>query len=416
MKFNFLQYLKNSQLLTNLAFVALLISGAYIILLWSPNVLGKYNSSNFEIIIFLIPLIILCPIYFLNINKNIAHRFELILIFIIIIVGVFNTIFSDNPTNTYPRMRLFITTGVMALWASMFLLTNQRKRDVFAWFCCFCLAIIAPVELLGFFTNWIGPGPFQIFDLHQIPLGTKMILLSPGPIHLLLAPDPKKRVAGGVLAFLALLVIFLTGKRGTLLACAAMAIVWLYYYIPRLRAITAAVGLAIVLSLPITGSMIYNKLDPQILKHYSDLHRLELYLFAHHIWEQHPILGMGLRAYTHQKYLTNYNQSDKRLNDFPTWVNKLQTFDDMYVTLFVECGTLMALLYLILIIYIVFGYWRKLNYSETRAEDWYQLLVILGFGIHSLTYDSLVFPAINWLFHVQLGLLAGYQSVKIAQE
>jgi hypothetical protein len=45
----------------------------------------------------------------------------------------------------------------------------------------------------------------------------------------------------------------------------------------------------------------------------------------------------------------------------------------------------------------------------SSSLEWYRLLVLLGFAIHSLSYDSLLFPSVNWLFHVQLGLMAGYQ-------
>jgi hypothetical protein len=42
------------------------------------------------------------------------------------------------------------------------------------------------------------------------------------------------------------------------------------------------------------------------------------------------------------------------------------------------------------------------------------VLVLLGFAIHSLTYDSLLFPPVNWLFHVQVGIMAGYQASETA--
>jgi O-antigen ligase len=411
-----LPFFKNSSLLINLAFGVLLISGAYILLLWSPNVLGKYDSSTVKIIIYTLPWVMLWPIYSMNVIKNRQHRLELILIYIVIILGILNTIFSDDPAKTYPPMRTLILTGVVVLWASMFLLTDQLKRDVFAWFCCFCLAIIAPVELLGYFTNWFGPGPFQIFNNHPIPLGTEMILLSPGPIHLLLAPERKKRVAGGILAFFGILVIFLAGKRGSILAVAAMTVVWMYYYFPRLRAIIITATLATIMLLLVTLPRIYRALNPQIPKQNSILTRLELFPFALYIWEKHPILGIGLRSYTHQKYLAKYHQWDKPLKSFPATVKKLQTFDDMYLTAFVELGTPMALTYFGLIMYILFTYYRKLQSCETRPGDWYQLLVFLGFAIHSMTYDSLLFPSVNWLFHVQLGLMASYNTASFDAE
>jgi hypothetical protein len=38
------------------------------------------------------------------------------------------------------------------------------------------------------------------------------------------------------------------------------------------------------------------------------------------------------------------------------------------------------------------------------------MLILLGFAIHSLSYDSLLFPPVNWVFHVQLGIMAGYHA------
>ena len=92
-------------------------------------------------------------------------------------------------------------------------------------------------------------------------------------------------------------------------------------------------------------------------------------------------------------------------------VATLHTFDNMILTALVELGSLLALLYLGLILVIVVRYGRKLWASPASPTlEWYRMLVLLGFAIHSLSYDSLLVVPVNWVFHVQLGLMAAYHA------
>ena len=94
---------------------------------------------------------------------------------------------------------------------------------------------------------------------------------------------------------------------------------------------------------------------------------------------------------------------------------RLQTLDNMLLTGLVELGTVMTLFYLGLVIFILVKYCRRLrSLPESSPLDWYRVLVLLGFAIHSLTYDSLLFPPVNWLFHVQVGIMAGYHASETA--
>jgi hypothetical protein len=69
----------------------------------------------------------------------------------------------------------------------------------------------------------------------------------------------------------------------------------------------------------------------------------------------------------------------------------------------------MTLAYLGLIFYIIGQYCRQTHpFARVNPAEFLRLLPLLGFALQSLTYDSLMFPQINWLFHVQLGILAGY--------
>ena len=173
--------------------------------------------------------------------------------------------------------------------------------------------------------------------------------------------------------------------------------------------------MAIALILPLEAKRQFARLDPKIPHYVSILHRLELYNFALHVWKTHPLMGIGLRPFTHEKYLPDYQLHNQELHDFPQAIATLQTLDNMLLTGLVEFGTVMTLFYLALVILILVRYCRRLRSSpESSPLDWYRVLVLLGFAIHSLTYDSLLFPPVNWLFHVQVGIMAGYHASETA--
>jgi O-antigen ligase len=408
----YLSYIFKTPLINKLAFYTLLGSGAFVILLWSPNVLGKRIDYWDKIIIFMLPWGMLWLAYSWKILADKDHRFEIILIVAIIAFGIINVFLSDSVAKSTPQMRDFLVTGVFALWASMFLLTDQHRRQVFDWFCCICLAIIVPAEVIWWLVRDVNLDEvFHIFTLHAIPLGTLIILLSPGPIHLLASKNYQVKLFGLLLVFSVLMLTFITHKRGTWLAMAAMLVVGILYLVRRRRYLLVTLVVVMTLILSVQAKRIYARLDPNIPHYASILQRVELYNFALHIWETHPFFGMGLRPMTHAKYLMDYQQLNKNLTEFPQSIAKLQTFDNLLLTGFVELGSLMTLSYLGLVLFIVTRYIRALRSSPaTGVTDWYRLLVLFGFAIHSMSYDSFVFPPVNWLFHVQLGIMAGYYA------
>ena len=79
---------------------------------------------------------------------------------------------------------------------------RQRRRQVFDWFCAGVLAIIVPAEIIV----WLVPGHFghkvfTMFILNPIPLGTLIILLSPGPMSLLFQRYPGLDRSAGCWSF-----------------------------------------------------------------------------------------------------------------------------------------------------------------------------------------------------------------------
>ena len=118
----------------HLAFWAFLVSGIFTVLLSSPNVLGIGYSSRLGIFLYLAPWILLWLRYSWGMITDKNLRPEIILLLILIFLGVLNVIHSDDPSNSYRSMPVFLLSGVVALWTSMFLFTDQRRRQVFDWF------------------------------------------------------------------------------------------------------------------------------------------------------------------------------------------------------------------------------------------------------------------------------------------
>ncbi len=408
----YLSPINRSSLFNQLAFYSLLGSGAYILLLWSPHILGDLLSRYSKGLIFIFPWLMLWLAYSWQVVANREHRWEIALIVSIIILGIVNVVFSDVPAISPTPMRNFLLTGIFALWTSMFLLTDPRRRQVFDWCCAGALAVILPVEIIVWLGRGnYGPHVFQIFTRHPIPLGTVIILLSLGPVRLIATKNFPARLFGWLLVLLSGMLIFLTHKRGAWLALAAILLVSVIYLVRRRRYLVLTLILLVALLLPLEAHRRFARLDPKINNDLTILHRLELFHFALHIWKTHPFMGIGLRSFTHERYLSDYHLHNQELREFPRAVASLQTLDNLFLTGFVELGAVMTLCYLALVILILVKYCRRLRSSpESSPLDWYRVLVLLGFAIHSLTYDSLLVPPVNWLFHVQMGILAGYHA------
>jgi O-antigen ligase len=292
----------------------------------------------------------------------------------------------------------------------MFLFTDQRRRNEFGVFCCCCLVIVAPAEIINYLAKgWGDPASINLFTINPIPTGTLVILLSLGPLYCLLSESSKIKIVGYILLIFGLALICMSQKRGAWISLGVMVLVGITYWRSKFKYYVLALLLAVLLFISFRVWHNYKSLDANIPSHMSILYRLEMYPFALHIFTSHPLLGIGLRPYMHEQYLADYQQHNIAIMDFGENVKILQTFDNMLVTGFVEMGSLMTLAYLTLIALIIIKYCRKVRPClSSRAADFLILLPLLGFGVHSLTYDSLMFPQINSLFHVELGILAGY--------
>jgi O-antigen ligase len=402
------------------------LSGAFIILLSSDNILGLSLGQYPKLALYSLPWLMLWPVYSLQVLTLPTYRTEIILIGSILFLGIVNILLSNQSVKSYLIMSRFLATGILATWVCLFLLHDKAQRQAFDLFCCICLGLVAPIEIIGFLARReYASGLMNIFTHNPIPVGTLVLLLFSGPLQLMLSSSRKKQLIAVGLLLLGVALILVTQKRGSLLALMGMLVVGVIYFWRRRWVLWGGLMvLLITLILPFQWLVSSRSLNPANPSDISILCRLESYPFALHIFKQHPFFGTGLRSFTQEKYLLDYQLRNpdlldltrfhhdcgqKYLTSFPAFVQKMQTFDNMLVTAFVELGALMTLAYLGLIFYIIVKYCRLTSpFASANPAEFLRLLPLLGFALQSFTYDSLMFPQINWLFHVQLGILAGY--------
>jgi hypothetical protein len=319
-----------------------LVSG--ILLIFSAPLMLLIEPRFFIVVFFImLPWMLAWLHYGYNFISISTYRIEISLLLIISLLGLSNILYSDDLYRSLLSMKLFLLSGIFPFWTSIFIFRNHWNRNAFYYFAWACLLVVTIIEI----GSKVHTGSCVVIS-HCIPIGTLIILLSIGPLKYLPSKTITRKIALGSLC-LGLILIIILGKRGTLLAVGGMAFTWFFCHYRK--SLYSIIGIMILILLIIMGSMKYQSLDSNIPYHNSILHRIELYSFAWEVFKKKPIGGIGIRAYSHGRYLADYQQKNKDLADFPSVAKDLQTFDNMLVTGLVEFGTLMTLAYLTLVFY-----------------------------------------------------------------
>jgi hypothetical protein len=417
---------------------ALFASGFSIIFMSSPRFLGTLIGNFERITLYFAPLILVCLLTKFKPLISRSNRTPLLLISILLAVSCLNVGFSDNPERSKQAMFDFVCTGFIPFVAALFIFRNGKSLQLFDIFCSGCLALVVLVEVVAYIQRAMTSCPpfeivfrspsclFVYFVMqlignvtpswpligvivrNPIPTGTLVILLSSGPLWLIASRNRLQVLLGSVLALSGASLILLTRKKGAFLAASLMFAVWAIVGRKKMALLVFPLLIALMLAATTLNRVdLGNIMDPSNRAHHSHLERMEWYPFAFHIFEKHPFLGTGLRSFTQKDYLSDYSPRNKDLKNFQEVTTKLQTFDDMYLTLFVEFGGIFSLFYFTLMAWICLRFYNAYQACpEGEKNRIYRVLPLLAFAFHSITYDSLMFEPINWLFHVQMGILA----------
>jgi len=135
---------------------------------------------------------------------------------------------------------------------------------------------------------------------------------------------------------------------------------------------------------------------------------------------QRSLIWRLIKSYDFEQYEIDNNAnvgwftySERRENRlFSKFTQEKKTFENIVLCGLVEMGGLFSITYIALIIYLLrnlFRYTRDDSKNRLRAK--LLLIPLAGFFIHSMSFDSLAYPHLNWLFHSYLGLMANFDKI-----
>lgn len=382
-----------------------IVCGAFIVWFFSPFA-NLLSFSGAPCIVSFLPFVAVIALFGRGLI-TILRSYELLLLFGFILFAALNTYFSLDPSMSLRSMLPFLGTGVFTTWASLILFENHENDEIFYTFCFALLIVFITTELYSSGADHTISLSMGYLTGNPIPLGSMLLLLLPGPLYYLRTSDQGAVKATALLTILlAFLVILLTQRRGILLGIAAMVACWI---IAERSRWAIAVGILLVLAavfLPLRQTWNILSLDPAKAHHRTVLTRLELYSFAAHVFQDRPAIGTGLRSYKLDTYLHDYEPRRRDLITFPSEVRAIQTFDNMYVTAFVEMGSAAAVFYFGFIGAMLYRIKKRMVQENAWWHMQLTLFPLIGFAVFSLTCDSLLFVPVNWLFHMHLGRLA----------
>ena len=139
----------NAEWPKTLTLIVFMASGTFILF---SNLLLKYMQFSPAEIVFLyiLPWVMLWSFILYDVILSKQHRIEIMIMTIIIILGILNVSMSDNIYQSFLTMIIFILSGIIPLWISMFVIIDDRFRKIMYYICCSWLLIIVIVEIVNY--------------------------------------------------------------------------------------------------------------------------------------------------------------------------------------------------------------------------------------------------------------------------
>ena len=350
-----------------------------------------------------------------NLLKSKTWPAEIKWVLTILFLGALNICYSENNWYSLKGMGLFLMSGISVFLTTFFLFQSKKNKEKFFTLCTFCFFILVIYGFFEFSKQLITPSKrILLFSSNPIPAGSILILLSLGPISLLTYFNSgwQRNLLIFGLVF-GVIIIILIGQRGPLLSLMLMIFLWAITNIKRV--------IVFLLINLMTWGIIYSAKD-QIPTEYKNriqnketlMVRLEFFSIAVEVLKEKPLFGLGFNSPLSRFIPNDYESKIFPRNgkhSFHDMVANLNVFDNMALTFLGETGGLFSAAYFCIIIYLIKSKAAYYNEAEKRRLG-SLLIVIAGFLAHSMTFDSLKYPHLNWVFHSLLGLLAQSKRIK----
>jgi hypothetical protein len=373
--------------------------------LWPYVILFPGSRVNaFSGVLSALPLVAALPIVF---KRSIpATASELIVSLGLLIVSLISGWASSTAQDSSLRVMALVASGLGGFWSARILLNSAPRQRMFAWLCTACLAGIIVLSL------WDYPDTGRVdyfLYTRSHPLIQMLLLLAVGPMSLV----SRKRAASSMLgvavlvgSYVTLYLIGVDDTRSAVLIPVALLGVLAVLAAFRSRLVPAALVLLLVTSAVVAHYAVYTA--PRGLLLYQE-YRLESYPFSWHIAKKHPVLGIGLRT-PRDEFVKDYSIShpDYPDHEFAREVAFLVTSENVFLTLMVGLGLPFIVLYAFALIVLLWRLVRLVLRPPSEEVVFHPLVLFLplvGSLLHSLTTDVLLYPQINWYFHILLGLI-----------
>jgi len=347
--------------------------------------------------------------------KNKKRPLEIKFVLIIVVLGLINICFSENQWESFKGMGLFLMSGILVFAVSYFVLNSRQAQEAFFYLCSFCFCVLLIFGAFEFFQQIRSSGgKILLLSSNPIPAGSLLTLLSVGPLFMFVQAEKKGgKVFWGSCLLAGIILIILIGQKGPVLALIVMAFVGII-------GLRKASLVLILLALVIVGIGYQFKNDvplqykKQISKLETVLIRMEFYHVALDVVKEKPIFGLGFNSSLSRFIPPDYEAkiySKQAGYAFYGATAGIRVFDNMFLCFLGEMGGAFTLVYMGLFAYILKNIaFNRENSAFDRVQVSLLLLVIAGFFAHSMTFDSLKYPHLNWIFHSILGLMAHSQA------
>lgn len=317
------------------------------------------------------------------------------------VLAAVSAFYSAVPLGAGLRVFVLLSSGLGGFWCARILMNDDSGQERFLWFCLVLLIGMSVLGLVGFFT--LGR-PSHIFDTHEHPVNTVLLLLWVGPLGLAARRRVNIRSAFVVLG-LSYAVAVLSGKMSAvwipLSVGAIVAALTIRKKGLRVAALPALLGLAITLS-------IHSVPGPRGVSSLSVWIRAENYPASLHIAKQRPVLGIGLCA-PRQPYLDDYKVEYPGITkeQFHELLVTNRSSENVFLTFMTDLGFPFCVLYVLSLSYLLWKLIRHLRQSPpTQPKTELAVLIpIITVLFYSCVFDTLLYPQVNWFFHVLLGMI-----------
>jgi hypothetical protein len=352
---------------------------------------------------------------------------EFIWVLLISIFGLLSCLQSENQEASLKSMGLFIASGPLVFFVANNLFKPKKNKESYLWMTSLSLLGLA---FWGIYEHF-SLGIVYLFSRNPLPAGTLLILLSIGPLILLNRPYMMlAKCTLALIIFSSMFLIILMAKKSHLLGLMVFFITLMIFNFRKYYKFFMGLILLIVIALFSSDSLrlknenlinLFSQLtalssaNSEVLNHKLPLAiygsiplRVENYFFGLHVIKKNPTWGLGFKAKL-DSYFADYNIRLVKFfskEHYQEYIQSQNAFENIILTYLIEWGAIFCLIYFGGIAYIAILHFKESKIPLIKEMDCiFVVAIIISFSAMSLTFDTLRFPSINWVFHTLLGLL-----------